>query len=464
MSRPYKVLAVCGVATFLVSMDVSVLNVAFRAIIEDFGADKRTLLTWTFSGYNVAYAAGLLTAGRRSGRLGRKRIFLTGTGVFVVGSALCALSTSAEMLVAARVVQAIGGALLTPASLSLVLPEFPLEKRSVAIGVWGAIGGIAAATGPTIGGIIVDTISWHWVFAINVPLGIIAMTLAARQLRETPKQDTGAPDVIGALLSMGGVGLIVLAIVESDRWGAGSGRTIGVAAAGVALLAVFVGWCRRNPDAVFDVTLARLRFFTAGNLASLLFSVGFYAMFFVGYSAVRAGLAISPGPFMAAVFAFPAGKWAERYGHRAVVTAGCVVFCIGVALNLAFLDASPGYLFPYLPAMMITGIGVGLTIAMLGASSNAFLPPHRFAMGSAVNTTLRQVGAAIGIALAAALLAGGSPGSLRGFRVSWALIIVSVLTAAVAMAALYQRPTDAQRAAAAGPSARSSPRSKGNPT
>ncbi len=362
------------------------------------------------------------------------------------------------MLVAARLIQAIGGALLTPASLSLVLPEFPVEKRSAAIGIWGAVGGIAAAVGPTVGGILVDTLSWHWVFGINIPIGLLAVGLAIKHLSETPKQVTGSPDVIGALLSMGGVGLVVLAIVEGERWGWTTIGTAGSFLGGLAFAAAFVLWCRTKKDAVLDLSLTKLRFFAAGNLASMVFSIGFFAMFFVNiqflqnvwsYSAVKAGLGVSPGPIMAAAFAFPAGKWAERHGHRTVVTIGCVVFAVGILLNLAFLDGDPSYLFPYLPGMMITGIGVGLTISTLGSSSNAFLPPVRMAMGSAVNTTVRQIGAALGIAIASALLsAGAKVDTMTGYRRSWTMITGVALLAAAVMAVLYRKPTDAQRTAA----------------
>ncbi len=458
LSRPYRVLAISSVAIFLVSLDVSILNVAFRSIVEEYGVEKRTLLTWCFSGYNIAYAAALLTSSRIADRIGRKRVFITGTLVFVVGSLICALSTSAEMLVAARLIQAIGGALLTPASLSLVLPEFPVEKRSAAIGIWGAVGGIAAAVGPTVGGILVDTLSWHWVFGINIPIGLLAVGLSIKHLSETPKQVTGSPDVIGALLSMGGVGFVVLAIVEGERWGWTTVGTIGSFLGGLAFVAAFVLWCRTKKDAVLDLSLTKLRFFAAGNLASMVFSIGFFAMFFVniqflqnvwGYSAVKAGLGVSPGPIMAAVFAFPAGKWAERHGHRTVVTIGCVVFAAGILLNLAFLDSNPSYLFPYLPGMMITGIGVGLTISTLGSSSNAFLPPVRMAMGSAVNTTVRQIGAALGIAIASALLtAGAKIDTMTGYRRSWTMITGVAMLAAAVMAVLYRKPTEAQRTAA----------------
>jgi EmrB/QacA subfamily drug resistance transporter len=461
MSRPYRVLAICSAAIFLVSLDISVLNVAFGSIVTEFGTEQRTLLTWCFSGYNIAYAAALLTAGRIADRLGRKRIFIAGTLIFLLGSLFCALSISAPMLIGSRVLQALGGALLTPASLSLILPEFPVEKRSAAIGLTGAVGGFAAAAGPTIGGVIVDTLNWHWVFAVNIPIGLVAVVLSISYLRETPRIDSGRPDVGGALLSMGGVGLIVLAIVEGDRWGWTSAKTVGSAIFGVMLLGVFVLWCRRHPAPVLDLTLTKMRFFSAGNTASMVFSIAFFGMFFVntqflqtmwGYSAIRAGLAISPGPLMAAAFAFPSGTWSERFGHRGVVAVGCATFALGIAMNLLLLTTERNYLFAYFPAGIMTGIGVGLTISTLGSSSSAFLPPAKMAMGSATNATVRQIGAAVGIALASATLAAkATAGTMASYRRAWLIICLAALLAGVVMAVLYRRPTDAQRTAASGP-------------
>ena len=162
----------------LVSLDITIVNVAFGSFVEQWPESRRTL-TWIFSAYNIAYAAGLLTAGRLADAYGRKRAFLSGLFIFMLGSLLCALSPTAIFMVGARVIQAIGGAILTPASLSLVLPEFPVERRSAAIGVWGAVGGVSAASGPTIGGYLVENFGWHSVFLVNVPLCVVAIIIGS---------------------------------------------------------------------------------------------------------------------------------------------------------------------------------------------------------------------------------------------------------------------------------------------
>lgn len=453
-------LLLTSVGVYLVALDVSILNVAFGSLVEDFGPDRRTLLSWVFSAYNIVFAAALLTAGRAADRYGRKRVFLLGLGVFAVGSALCAVAPSAGALVAARVVQAVGGALVMPASLALVLPEFAVERRSAAIGIWGAVGGVAAATGPTVGGVLVDQFDWRSVFVVNLPVCVLAMVIGVRFLRESRESSTvGLPDVLGALLAMGGVGLVTLGVVQGEGWGWSSTRVVGSFAVGAALLAAFARRCARHPAPVLDLALLRLRFFTAANVTALVFSMAFFAMFFTniqflqdvwGYSVIGSGLAMSPGPLLAAAFSAPAGRLAQRHGHERVIVPGIALFTAGIAIQLVGSGAEASYWSTYFPATVLTGIGVGLTISTVGSASNAYLPPDRFAMGSAFNATCRQVGAALGIAAVTALRAGTDAGDglLVGFDRSWTFIVVTAVLSGVVMAALYRRPTDAEVRAA----------------
>jgi len=457
VSRGSKVLLLTSVGVYLVALDVSVLNVAFGSLVEDFGPEHRTLLAWVFSGYNIAFAAALLSAGRAADRFGRKRAFLLGTAVFAVGSALCAVSPSAGALVGARVVQAIGGALVMPASLALVLPEFPVERRSAAIGIWGAVGGVAAATGPSLGGVLVENLGWRSVFVVNLPICAAAVAVGARLLRESRESAAlGLPDVIGALLATSGVGLLTLGVVQGEEWGWSSARVVGSWVAAAALLGGFVARSRRHPAPVLDLALLRLRFFSAANATALVFAMGFFGMFFTniqflqqvwGYSVIGSGLAMTPGPLLAAAWAAPAGRLAQRHGHERVIVPGIALFTTGIVLLLAFADAEPAYWTLYFPAMVLTGTGVGLTISTVGSASNAYLPPDRFAMGSAFNATCRQVGAALGVASVAALRA-GSDDPLAGFDRSWWFIAVTAIASGAVMAAFYRRPTEAQVRAA----------------
>lgn len=453
LTRGTKVLALTSIGVFLVSLDVSVLNVAFGDMLADFGADRRRALTWIFSGYNIAYAAGLLTAGRLADVFGRKRAFLWGLGIFAFGSFLCGVAPTVEFVIAARVVQAVGGAMLTPASLALVLPEFPLERRSAAIGIWGAIGGIAAASGPTVGGLLVESLGWRWIFFVNLPFSVLAVVVGARILHESRESTTfRRPDVFGAALAMVGVGLVTLVIVQSDDWGWATPRAIGVLVVGVVLLLAFVARCRVVDDPILDLGLMKLRFVSAANVAALVFSAGFFGMFFVnvqwlqqvwGYSATGSGLAMTPGPLTAAMVAYPAGRVVHRLGHHRVIALGALLLAGGIAILNVAVDTDAQYWSLYFPLMVITGAGVGLALSSLSSAATAYLPPARYAMGSALNTTFRQVGAALGLAIVASLLTAAlsSNDPSQGFHRAWWFVSASVALGGVVMMVLFRRPT-----------------------
>jgi EmrB/QacA subfamily drug resistance transporter len=451
MARGWKILLVTSVAVYLVALDVTVVNIAFRAIEADLGASRATL-SWVLSGYNIAFAAALLTAGRLADLFGRRRVFFLGLAVFSTASALCGLAPSAGALIAARVLQAVGGALVLPSSLALVLPEFPVERRSAAIGVWGAVGGVAAATGPSLGSLLVDQVDWRAVFFINTPLCLAAWWFGRGLLVES--RDPGAtrlPDVAGAVIGVGAVGLLTLAIVQGDQWGYGDAKVVAALVGAAVLLPLFVLRCARVPVPVLDLTLLRERFFSVANTAALLFSVGFFAMIFVntqfligvwGYSVLKAGVAFTPGPLCAAVFAGPAGRMADLRGHRLVVVPGTVLFALGIGLLVVGADARADYWSVFFPSSLLVGLGVGLTIATIGSAANAYLPPTRFGMGTAFNATCRQVGAALGIAVVVSILDEPSPAEVGGsFDRAWVFIAATVLASGAVMLALYRRPS-----------------------
>lgn len=460
-SRGAQVLALTSVGVALVSLDVSIVNVAFGSLVSEWGMGSRRLLTWVFSGYNIAYAAGLLTAGRMADAFGRKRAFLTGLVIFSVGSTLCGFAGSPEMLVAARVVQALGGAILTPASIALVLPEFPVEKRSVAIGIWGAVGGLSAAMGPVVGGFLVEWFNWRSVFFVNIPFCAFAFLVGTRLLRESRDESARKTvDLLGALLAVSGVGSLTLAIVQSDEWGWASATTIGVLVTSATLIFLFTLRCNAVTVPLLDLKLLKLPFVSAANLAGVVFSLGFYSMIFLNtqwlqtvwnYSTLRSGLAIFPGPFMAAVVAAPAGKLAQKHGHSKVIGIGATIFALAMFFENFLLDAQPHYWTQYFPCAFFTGIGVGLCVSTLSSSASAYLPPARFAMGSALNTTSRQVGAALGLATVGSLLssaiASGNP--MEGIRRGWVFVGITALATGLVMLAMYRRPTAEQLAAAA---------------
>jgi EmrB/QacA subfamily drug resistance transporter len=470
MSRAYKVLSLTAIATFLVSLDTSIVVVAQRRIEEDLG--HPTLLTWVFSAYSIAYAAGLLTAGRFADVNGRKRSFLRGLFLFSLGSVLCGLAPSAGFLVAARVIQALGGAQLTPASLALVMPEFPAEKRTVAIGIWGAVGGLAAAAGPTFGGVLVDWLNWRWLFFINVPFCIFTLIVGNKILHESKDPNaTKNVDLIGTALGFPGVALVTLSITQSSEWGWGDNRTMAALFGGIILLGLFVQRCRTVANPLLDLSLFKLPFVVAANISGLFFSIGFLGMWLLNtqwiqaiwdYSPAKSGLATAPGPIMAAVFAAPMGRVAVKWGHARVLMVGAVLLSFGTFMLTITMGPEPAYLTHYLPWMIITGIGVGCSMSTLSSSASAFLPPSRFAMGSALNTTARQVGSALGAALAASLAAPAmvnfviakktgvelTRDMLSSYYNAWRFMSAIYLLAGIIMIVLFRKPTDEQMAAA----------------
>jgi EmrB/QacA subfamily drug resistance transporter len=458
-SRGAKVLALTSIGVMLVSLDISIVNVAFGSFVAEWPESRRTL-TWIFSAYNIAYAAGLLTAGRLADAFGRKRAFLSGLMIFMIGSILCAVSPTAIFMVIARVIQAVGGAILTPASLALVLPEFAVEKRSAAIGIWGAVGGISAASGPMIGGFLVDTFGWHSVFLVNVPFCLLAFVIGLKLLRES--RDETAPrtvDYFGALLVVLGVGLLTLMIVQSDEWGWASNRSLIIFAISFLLLGAFIWRCNQVAHPVLDLRLFRLPFVTAAAIGGFAFSMGFFSMIFVntqwlqvvwGYSPSLSGIAGSPGPLAAAFVAAPAGKLANRIGHGKVVAVGALIMSLGIGWMNFFISPEIHYWDFYFPTMVVTGIGVGLCISTISSSATAFLPQPRFAMGSALNNTSRQIGAALGIALVSSLLVAATKTDdpTSGFHAAWTLMTGVILLSGIAMLTLFRRPTADQLAQA----------------
>jgi EmrB/QacA subfamily drug resistance transporter len=459
-SRGAQVLALTSVGVMMVSLDISIVNIAFGSLVAEW-PESRRLLTWVFSAYNIAYAAGLLTAGRLADAFGRKRAFMSGLTIFMIGSLLCAVAPTALFLVGARVVQALGGAVLTPAAISLVLPEFPIEKRSAAIGIWGAVGAVAAASGPTIGGVLVDTLGWQWVFLVNVPLCLIALAIGARLLRES--RDETAPrsvDYLGATLAVFGVGLLTLMIVQSDQWGWITQPSLTVGALAAVLITAFITRCRQVAHPVLDLRLFRLPFVSAAALSGFGFSMGFFSLIFVntqwlqtvwGYSPSQSGLAGIPGPIMAAIVAAPAGRAAQRIGHGKIVAAGGVILGSGIIVLRYVISETPQYWTHYFPIMIYTGIGVGLCISTISSAATAYLPQPRFAMGSALNNTLRQVGAALGIALVSSLLVSASlqDAGINGFHRAWMITAIVIVLSGFVMLALFRKPTAAQLHAAA---------------
>ncbi len=463
MERKWKVLVVVAIAVFMASLDLFIVNIAFADIGRDFAGTSLASLSWILTGYAIVFAALLVPAGRWSDDVGRKRAFLTGLAVFTVASAACAAAPSVGVLIGARVIQAAGATLVMPASLGLLLPEFPPAERHVAIGVWAAVGGVAAAAGPPLGGLLVAA-SWRWVFIVNVPIGLAVIAGGSRVLREIRHPDTIRPDLLGAGMLTAGITALVVAIVQGPSWGWAGARVPGLLVTAVALLAGVARRSVRHPAPIVEPAMVAVRAFGVSVVASILFYVAFAAMllgsvlFLTGpwhEPILTAGLMIAPGPASAAAFAVPGARLGARFGPGPVGAAGSALFALGAVWWLGRLGAAPNFAADFLPGMLIGGAGVGLVLPSLTGAAAAALPPARLATGIAVQTTGRQIGSALGVALLVAVLGGAATGA-DGFRAAWELMFLGGLAAAIALtltgpAAVARGGAAAARGGAAAP-------------
>ncbi len=460
-ASPQLVLVIVCAGVVLASLDLFIVNVALPQMARDLHVrgDAVADLSWVLNGYAIVYASLLVLFGRAAERYPREQGFLIGVAVFVAASAACGAADSVPLLVAFRVVQAAGAALLTPTSLGLILATSPPERRHGAVRAWTAVGGLAAAAGPVAGGVLVAA-SWRWVFFVNVPIGLAALWVGWRRLPRVAGHPVSVPDALGALLITGGVAAMVLGLVKGGSWGWADLRTLGALAGGAGALALFAAHTVRHRNPLIDSSLFRLRPFTGATAVALFFSSAFGAMLLSRvlwaqdvwhWSALTTGLAIAPGPLMVPLFSFLlAGRLTARFGPGSVIAAGSVAFAAGAVWWALAIGLAPDYVGEMLGGMILTGIGVGLTLPTLMATGASSLPPHSFATGSAVVNMVRQIGMAIGVAILIAIL--GSPRSpiatLNVYeRASWVIAGLSLAGAVVGLVFLNWRlPTGDVRA------------------
>jgi len=437
--NPWVILFSTSLAVFAVFLDTTILFVAFPSISADFASVSPSSLSWVLNAYTIVFAAALIPAGRLADRIGRRETFLGAVVLFTVASILCGLAPGVGLLVAARILQALGAAALVPASLALVLQTFPTAKIPVAVAIWGAVGAVAGAAGPTLGALVVENLGWRWAFFINLPVGLVSLFLGWKVLPEGREANPGRlPDPLGVALLGAGLALAAYAIVQTEAWGWASSGFLVTFGAAVVLIAVFVWRCSVVDNPLLDLSLFESRSFTWANAATLTFAVGFNAMFLGNvlfftrvwqYSILQAGLAISVGPLIVAVTAPFLGRLAGRVGQRALLIPGGLVWAAGGALLISTVETSPNYLLTYLPAVALTGLGVSLCLPQLSSASVQGLPPDRFGSGSAVNQAIRNLGGTLGVALVVAFLADVSPvDPLAGFHRVWWLLVLSGLS------------------------------------
>ena len=438
----WAVLAVVSAAQFLTILDLWVVNIALPVLAHDFAPATLPDVSWIISVYAIVLAAMLLPAGRVTDSLGHSRCFMAGLAVFGSASLGCALAPTLPVLIACRGLQAAGAAVLMPTSLSLALSAFPARQRSTAVGVWAAVGGVAAGSGPILGGLLAEW-SWRWIFVINVPLILAALLAGAAIL--PGGADRGRPrraDAAGALLVLAAVGLICLALTEATTWP--PGRTWTLLSAGLALGAVFAARIRRHPDPVLSPKLFSVRDFSAGAAGLVAYYVGFAAMLLGTtlfltqawrYSVLQAAAAIAPGPITAAFGAPFSGAVSTRLGTRNTVLAGASLFAAAGAWLLAAAQ-SAGYARVVLPSMLLWGVANALIQPTLFAAANS-APRAELASASAVLSIARQVGSALGVAILVAVLGSHPARTPAGFAPAWLIGLGSAaLTALTALTPL----------------------------
>ncbi|HEX3476454.1 MAG TPA: MFS transporter [Kofleriaceae bacterium] len=446
---PWQVFRIASIAVFLVSIDATVLYAAFPALRRAFSGATPADLSWVLNAYTVVYAALLVPAGRVADLRGRKRMFLAGLGVFLAASLCCGLAGSVETLIAMRALQAVGAALLLPASLSIVLAAFPAERRAVVVSLWGAVAALASAVGPSLGSFLVDRWGWQWAFFLNLPPGIWAIWRGARLLDESRRPELGARlDLVGVVLLIAAAGGIALGVVRSEALGWASSGVVLAVAGGLAALGAFIAWARRVPAPAIDLSLFRDPTYRSINLATLSFGIAFAVMFFQNflfttgiwhYSVARAGLAGSPGPLFVIPTSILAGRLAARIGHKPLLVIGSLVFALGGIWFAVIPGVEPDYLRAWLPGQLLNGVGVGMVMPSLAGAAVAHLPPAQFGVGSAVNQAVRQMGAVLGVALTVALV-GHAALDRSDFRTLYVCQIALALVTAVLCAPVDTRP------------------------
>lgn len=448
----WKTLAVASLAVLAAFLDTTVLFVAFPDIVASFDTVAPAQLSWVLNGYTIVFAALLVPVGKVADRLGHKRAFLVGSGIFTIASVLCGLAPSAGALIVLRLVQAAGAATLLPSSLALILRAFPPSKVPLAVAIWGATGAVAGALGPTAGAALVEVGSWRWVFFINAPIGLFTIVTGRRILRASRDESSTLPAPLGVGLIAAAAALVSLGVVQSEEWGWADARTVGSIVVGLAVLVAFVAHQRSTAAPAVDLELFSIRDFAWGNAATVAFGVAFTAMFFSsilfltdvwGYSILRAGFAVAPGPALVAVLAPKFGSLAGSIGQRPLVVAGGISFAIGGVWRLIALTGEPAYVIDYLPSMLFTGVGVALCLPQLSSVVAQSLPPNRLGVGGGVNQAIRQFGGTLGVALTIAFV--GRPTSLgeavaKFDLVWWLLIVGGLATTALAVRLAPRRP------------------------
>ncbi|MFC6880432.1 MULTISPECIES: DHA2 family efflux MFS transporter permease subunit [Actinomadura] len=435
--NPWAVLATLSLGFFMTLLDLTIVNIAVPDVMRSLhtGLDQ---VMWTVSGYALVLAALLVTSSRLGDLKGRRALFAAGVAVFTLASAACGLATGPATLIAARAVQGLGAALLTPQTMALIVTTFPAGRRGAALGVWGSVAGVATLSGPTLGGFLVSTAGWRWVFFINVPIGLLVLAMTFLLIPDVRPARAGRLDLPGVLLSTAALTCLTFALMEGDRYSWNAWIWV-LGATGPLLGAAFLRHQarRQNADPLVPFALFRDRGFAVmtaligaigAALVAAVLPLSLYLQQDLGLSAMRAGLALAPSPLVSLLVSPFAGRLSDRVGGRRVLLAGLLSYTLGLAAT-ALLTTPTAHAATFVLPLMLMGLGTGCVIAPLSSEAMRNVPPPLAGAASGINNTVRQLGSVLGTAAATALMAVGSP--LTGIHLALTFPIAALTLAAL---------------------------------
>lgn len=437
------VFAVTALGGLLVSLDVSVANALLPAIGGEFTGDGRAALSWVITGYAIVFAAVLVPAGRVADRAGRRRTYLGGLAVFATGSLVCGLAPDLGVLLAGRIVQGIGAAAASPASLALLLARCAPPDRSSYAARWTGAAAAGVCLGPLVGGALTTAGDWRWAFLVNLPVAAALMVAAPRLLPETPRHPgRPLPDPLGAGVFAVAAGALTLVLSEFTSWGATSPRTAGGLAVAAVLAVLFVRRTSRVDEPLLDLVLLRNRRVAVTAVVTVCYGAGFFAflltfvLFFVArwhLDLVGAGAAILPPGLVVIALTTQVGRAADRVGHRVLLTLGATLMATTLTLSAALLDGT-GFQTRWVALGVAMGLGIGLCYPVLAGAAVHGLASADLAAASALNQCARQLGAAIGVSAAVGVLGSAGTPALARFHVAWLMAALFCVAAAGAAA------------------------------
>jgi MFS family permease len=434
-----------ALSALVVGLNLSVMNVAVAALRSSFPGARFTSIGWVVSAYTIVFGAVLVPAGRLADKLGRRSVFLTGLGAFALGSVIAGSAPTLWLLVAGRAVQGIGAACITPSSMALLLDATPVSQRAAATSFYSGVSSIGAASGPSIGALVVDASSWRLAFFLGLPLLVVSWQLGRRSLpASVPVRDAALPDLAGALLVMAAMTSLSFGIVQGRTWGWGHRGVLGAFALAAVLVPLFVWRCGRHPSPVMAIGLFRRRSFAAANTAALLFGmatggVALANVLFLrdvwGYSLVGAGFGALPSALTAMLSARFVGRSGVRFGEVAVGVPGALSIVGAMVWMRLFVHGEANYWFGWLPAAVLLGYGIAASFPMIAVAVVRGIGPDELSLATATNRTFLQLGNAIGIAAVVAVLGTAKgAGALGEFRTAWTILGVLGTACAVAVA------------------------------